>query len=180
MVICVHGGWGDGRGKRACFSQQQILFSITSKFQERQPWMERKTHIKKLLKMKYRFVRLELLDYLKYNFKKIPRTWYFPPLPTSRYFFIQELLGFYIPRLPPDALKCSLSAISQWRFFSYLGRGTTEINARGHYWKHWPRRHTPGHWEHLLHKCQAGGHHQMLVLKYHLEDKHWLQGPKVT
>lgn len=36
--------------------------------------MERKTHIKKLLKMKYRFVRLELLDYLKYNFKKIPRT----------------------------------------------------------------------------------------------------------
>lgn len=33
--------------------------------------MERKKHVKKLLKMKYRFVRLDLLDYLKYNFKKI-------------------------------------------------------------------------------------------------------------
>lgn len=36
--------------------------------------MERTKHVKKLLKIKYRFVRLELLDYLKYNFKKIPRT----------------------------------------------------------------------------------------------------------
>lgn len=36
--------------------------------------MERKKHVKKLVKMKYRYVRLELLDYLKYCFKKIPRT----------------------------------------------------------------------------------------------------------
>lgn len=178
--MCSWTARGDGRGESTCFSQKQILFSITSKSQERQPWMVRKKPVKRLLKMKYIFVRLKLLDYLKYSFKKIPRTWYLPLFPTSGYFFIQELLGFYIPRLPPDALKCSLSAISQWHFFSYLGRGTTEINARGHYWKHWPRRHNPGHWQHLLHKCQAEGHHQMLVLKYHLEDKHWLQGPKVT
>lgn len=36
--------------------------------------MKRKKHVKKLLKMKYRFVRLGPLDYLKYYFKKIPRT----------------------------------------------------------------------------------------------------------
>lgn len=167
-------------GRMGWAGKEGLLFSATHSIRsfEREPWMERKKHVKKLVKMKYRYVRLELLDYLKYCFKKIPRTWFFPLLPTFRYFFI--LLGFYIPRLPPDALKCSLLAISQWHFFSHLGRGTTEINARGHYWKHWPRRHTPGHWKHLLHKCQAGGHHQMLALKYHLEDKHWLQGSKVT
>lgn len=73
-------GWGGKEG---------LLFSATHSIRsfEREPWMERKKHVKQLVKMKYRYVRLELLDYLKYYFKKIPRTWFFPLLPTFRYFF---------------------------------------------------------------------------------------------
>lgn len=72
MCLCDY-AWRESRdegGERAGFSQQRILFSNTLKFPEKGPWTERKKHVKKLLKMKYRFVRLQLLDYLKYNFKK--------------------------------------------------------------------------------------------------------------
>jgi hypothetical protein len=70
-----------GRGRVGLTGRGSFLSSATdstlcsSKVSEKTLNREKKNVIKKkILKMKYRFVWLELLDYLKHNLKKKPKT----------------------------------------------------------------------------------------------------------
>lgn len=111
--------------------------------------------------------------------KKTPRTYYFTPTLHPSYSFPQDS-GFYIPRLPPDGPQGPFSATSWYVSFLTWGEVPQRSMPEGIAANTDPQGTLQATGSICFANVKAGGHHQMLVLKYHLEDTHGLQGPRVT